>query len=254
MSDDSDLRLIAYRTSAQDVPPIIPAPRHRTWMDNTHEHFAYRCLPLLMANQAGWFILNPHAFQATWSGKRGLPALRIEYADGQHITYKRASSHFGYGILTFGLPYLFRTPPGYNLLARGPANLPKDGIVALEGLIETDWSSASFTMNWQITRPHHPIIFEKDEPICMITPQKRGELEAFQPSLQPIERDPALNALHQKWGDSRRDFLAALEKPGARDSGLSWQKDYFRGQLPDNPAPQHQIRLEIRPFAVAGDE
>ena len=43
------------------------------------------------------------------------------------------SSHFGYGILTWTLPYLFRTPPDWNLLARGPSNLPKDGIQALEG-------------------------------------------------------------------------------------------------------------------------
>ena len=38
-----------------------------------------------------------------------------------------AESLFGHGILTWTLPYLFRTPPGYNLLARGPANWPKDG-------------------------------------------------------------------------------------------------------------------------------
>jgi hypothetical protein len=37
-----------------------------------------------------------------------------------------AISHFGSGILTWNVPYLFRTPPGYNLLVRGPANWPKD--------------------------------------------------------------------------------------------------------------------------------
>jgi Family of unknown function (DUF6065) len=43
---------------------------------------------------------------------------------------------------------VFRTPPGCNLYVRGPANSPKDGIAALEGIIETDWSEATFTMNW----------------------------------------------------------------------------------------------------------
>src|SRR3712207_8402233 len=33
-----------------------------------------------------------------------------------------ARSHFGSGILTWNLPFLFRTPPGYNLHVRGPAN------------------------------------------------------------------------------------------------------------------------------------
>ena len=66
------------------------------------------------------------------------------------------SSNFGYGIVTWYLPYLFRTSPGYNLWVRGPVNSPKDGIVPLEGLVETDWAEATFTVNWKITRPLCP--------------------------------------------------------------------------------------------------
>ena len=65
-------------------------------------------------------------------------------------------SHFGYGLLTFQLPYLFRTPPGYNLLVRGPANCPKDG-AWLDGLVGTDWSPARFFMTWQITRANEGV-------------------------------------------------------------------------------------------------
>ena len=50
------------------------------------------------------------------------------------------ASHFGDGILTWHLPILFRTPPGYNLLVRGPANYPKDAVSPLEGIVETDWA------------------------------------------------------------------------------------------------------------------
>jgi Family of unknown function (DUF6065) len=37
-------------------------------------------------------------------------------------------SHFGDGIRTWHLPMLFRTPPGYKLLVRGPANYPKEAV------------------------------------------------------------------------------------------------------------------------------
>ena len=56
-------------------------------------------------------------------------------------------SHFGSGVLTFHAGYLFRTPPGWAVWARGAPNTVKDGIVPLDGLVETDWLPFTFTMN-----------------------------------------------------------------------------------------------------------
>jgi hypothetical protein len=144
-------------------------------MNATDEHFANRCLPMLIANQAGWFVLNPRALRVTWTGGNSRDSLRIESVGGG--LPPPAVSHFGHGILTWNLPYLFRTPPGYSLLVRGPANWPKDGIYPLEGIV-AGWSEATFTMNWKVTRPDHSITFEEDEPICMVVPFRVGELEA----------------------------------------------------------------------------
>src|SRR4051812_45121993 len=47
----TDLKLIAYRVHTMPSMPIVPAPARRDWMDATHEKFAYRCLPLNIANQ-----------------------------------------------------------------------------------------------------------------------------------------------------------------------------------------------------------
>src|SRR5581483_4200794 len=44
------------------------AERRRDWMDATPAHHAYRCLPLTIANQTGWWIKNPVGFTATWRG------------------------------------------------------------------------------------------------------------------------------------------------------------------------------------------
>jgi len=233
----TDLTIIAYNVSGGLPMPIVPADGKREWMDNTRDRFAYRCLPMLIANQAGWFILNSHRFRMIWNGGQGLNDLHIEYLEGGE-PYP-AISHFGHGILTFSLPYLFRTPTGYNLLARGPANLPKDGIAALEGLVETDLTSATFTMNWKVTRPNYEILFEVGEPVCMIVPQRKGEVEAFRGEIRAIEDAPDTQAEYNAWKDSRATFLDDLRVPGSNAQQIKWQKDYFQA---------HQTKLNVQPF------
>ena len=72
---------------------------------------------------------------------------------------------------------------------RGPANLPKDGATSLEGVIETDWASQPAYHSWKLTRVDHPVTWEDGEPICMVLPQRRGELEEWQPRLEDISVD-----------------------------------------------------------------
>ena len=100
-------------------PRILPAPRWRDWMNATPRRGANRCLPLLMANEAGWILENPAPFTAVWDGSDSRDSIRVEYAPGCPMHHRLASSHFGSGILTFAVPYLFRTAPGFNLLVRG---------------------------------------------------------------------------------------------------------------------------------------
>lgn len=239
-----DQTLTAYRTSP-DPFTIIAAPHKREWMDETPDRFAYRCLPMVIANQAGWWILNPTPFRALWLGGAGLDRIVIESPDDEaHV-----ESHFGSGILTFSLPWLFRTSPGWNILARGPANYHKDGIMPLEGLVETDWSTATFTMNWRFTSQGTWVHFLADEPICQITPMRRGDLEGFSPIELPITTDPELADSHEAWGESRLDFNEALAE--GRDTALvdKWQRHYTRGVTRDgHKAPEHQTQLRLQPF------
>jgi hypothetical protein len=252
--------LIAYRIAPERSLDLVPAPAKRAWMDADTRGFAYRCLPLLIANQAGWFLLNGHEFRATWSGGRTRAAVRIEYLQDGAACEECPShrgpvlSHFGAGIITWLIPYLFRTPAGYNLLARGPANWPKDGAAPLEGLIETDWAVAAFTMNWKLTRPKHPVTFARGEPICMLVPQRRGELESFQPEIRELAAEPELKQAHAAWNDGRKQFLVAkyLAGPASLSAGSRpWQGEYFRGTAPDGTtAPEHQTKLHLRSFEM----
>ncbi len=243
----SEPKLIAYRVGGWSPMRLVAAPSSRSWMDATDMRFANRCLPLKIANQAGWFVLNSHAVRVTWSGGNGLSDLEIEPLDGSAAP--AAASHFGYGILTWEIPYLFRTPPGYNLHARGPANWPKDGAYPLEGIVETDWAVSTFTMNWKLTRADLPVVFEADEPVCMIVPERRGELESFRPEIRDIEADPELSSAYQQWAQSRARFNSELKVPDSEAVKRSWQKHYSQGTSPSGlRAAEHQTKLKLKDF------
>jgi hypothetical protein len=202
---------------------------------------------MLIANQSGWFVLNERAFEARWTGKRDPSGVEIRYLNegpGGSVT-----SHFGEGIITWHIPYLFSTPEGYNLLVRGPANWPKDAVYALEGLVESDWSPATFTMNWKLTRTDHWVRFERGEPICMLVPQQRGELETFDPDMRDLARNRELQAGFKTWSESRSQFLGALKRQDPEAAGQKWQKHYFQGRAPEGePTDEHQTVLSLRPF------
>lgn len=186
--------------------------------------------------------------RVVWNGNDDRNALTIAVEDGPKNAPSPAISHFAYGIVTFNVNYLFRTPPGYNLWARGPANLPKHGIQALEGIIETDWSVAPFTMNWKVTAANLPVTFEIGEPICMISPIKRGELESFTPRLADLASDPNLQKGYVRWYESRNRFNRELAKGTDWAQAKAWQKDYIRGLGPGVRADEHQTKLKVREF------
>ena len=241
---EDELALLAYRVGP---PPaaLVPAPPTRAWIEATPERFARRCLPLMMACQGGWFVLNSRTFQATWDGGDGVEAVQLNYFPAEP-PYP-AISHFGSGIVTFHVPYLFRTPPGWNLLARGPANWPKDGIFPLEGLVETDWATATFTMNWKFTAADRPVTFEAGEPFCMLVPQRRGDVGRFRPEVLEIASVPDLQAGYAAWQASRARFLADLKVPGSEAAKQKWEKHYFRGMSPDGTvAPAHETKLDLK--------
>lgn len=251
--NDAEHEFIAYHGSGLERVRIVSGARWREWMNATEQRFANRCLPLLMANEAGWALLNPVGLTATWAGGPHTSDVTIQF-DALVARRPPAESNFGYGIITWSVPLLFRTPPGYNLLARGPVNLPKDGASALEGLVETDCAVTTFTMNWQLTRPGHPVRFEEGEPFCMLVPQRRGELESFRPVHRDLSAAPqirtGLKVFRTRRDDlQKRKFIADFIGRNAK-AWDEWEATYFRGRHPDGtPFPDHQTKLRLREFA-----
>ena len=246
-SDAPPLPLIAYDVDSPLKTNLVPGGPTRAWMDATPRRFAYRCLPMVIANQWGWMIETRHRVEAIWDGTDRATGLVVTSANGVPST--AASSHFGCGVLTFHVGFLFRTPPGYNLHVRGPANWPKDGISALEGVIESDWAESTFTMNWKMTRPNHRVVFEAGEPIAMISPVRRGELERFSAETHMLSRNPELRTRYTEWSASRGKFNADLKTADSDARKQGWQKDYVRGRsVLGEQAPEHQTSVALTPF------
>lgn len=243
------MKLTCYETST-DPLLIRPAPPERDWMDATNQGFAYRCLPLAIANAHGWEILSPATFDAEWTGSNDINGVRITpltpFGD-----YPPVLSHFGEGVLTFHVSALFRTDPKVNLWVGGPINRPKHGIYALTGVVETDWSVASFTMNWKFTAPGIRVRFEKDEPFCHVFPIPRGNLDEIQPELTSLSNaTPDDYYGYVAWRDSRTQFIDTLNTPGSAANKAGWERTYFQGNRADGKpgAPDHQTRIRLKPF------
>jgi len=260
------LWLKAYAVGSTEGWSIEPAPTKRPWMDETYQKIAYRCLPLIAANQAGWIVRCPANFFAVWSGKIDNYGVRLTYApDSAHLT-GTALSHFGSGLLTFVLPWLFRTSPGYGLLIRGMTNEVKDNAVALDGVVESDWSPYTFTMSWKIVRAEVPVHFRKGDAVCLLQPFPLDLLERFDCSLESYDSLPP--DVQKGFQDfvNRRSSASAVAQQGHYET----QRDYFAGRYPDgsaaryatgagearaeseaapSSAPEHRTTFDLKPFA-----
>ena len=235
-------QITAYRVGGTPFE-IRPAPHTREWMDNTHQKFAYRCLPLVTANCYGWELLCPETFTATWNGKDGLGAIDIV----PRVNF--VVSHFGYGILTFHIPYLFRTGKEADLLVSGPINYfwGMDAI-PLEGIVETSWSPMTFTMNWLLTAINGAVTFEKGFPICRIAPVARRFLDNYEATVIEYQHIPEeILTAHDEWSKSRRTFQEQLNAGDTETVKKGWQKTYYKQakltKLPQFKTPCSQPSL-----------
>lgn len=235
MAKKSKQTITAYKLNETPGWTITPAPWSRQWMDETPGKGAYRCLPLTMANQAGWVIRSPFSFTAEWDGSPTPgESIQFHFDDQDKEAPKWLQSHFGNGIITFRLPFLFRTPPGIGLLVRGMPNYPIVNFSPLEGLVETDWTAASFTMNWKITESKRQVIFSKEDPVCFIQPFDLALPEQLEARSCDIDENPKEKKQHFDWKDSRNEFLRDLKKHKG-----GWQKNYYKGLNNEGKKSEH---------------
>lgn len=207
--------IVAQEVTAPDGIDLVPAVPRRDWMDQSPNGFANRCLPMLMANSLGWDVRTTHAYTfehtdhdsilCTFHDERGRPNL---YPMG----------HFGGGIVTWSVPWLIRTPPGWDLLVMPSANRPLPyGVDVLSGLVESDHTNESFTLNWMLAKGA-VVEMRPGDVIATLLPYPTKMLQEMGTRLAtgtpPYE--------YFEWHRSRSEFLA--NERGPKD----WQKGYWR--------------------------
>ena len=213
---------------------VVPGSNRRDWMDETPHKYAYRCLPLQIANCTGWDVYPPCDFVVNWSGGQHMSDLQINYEDSHHHF---AHSSFGCGILTMHSGYLFKTEPGWDMLATGPINEPIDWGYPLTGVVETFWLDFTFTFNIKLFKPGWFKI-SKDKPVARIMPYPHKiDIET---SVVDILSDAEQAEKYKEWEKDRVQKIREVQ--GAFNQGQNmgeviinepkthWEKNYYIGQ------------------------
>ena len=180
---------------------LRPSPARRHWMDLSPH--AYKCLPMVIANQWGWQILCPTEVTVTWDGTPNASGVSVDVAPQYRPAIK---SQFGSGIVTFSPPWLFRTPSGWDLYLKGPSNRWKDNCVPLEGVIETWWLNYTFTLNWKLVQPG-TVTFAQGESLGQLVPVPHATFQdatALEAPIGLIEPRAAEELL--EWQEKRRQL------------------------------------------------
>lgn len=227
-----------------DVAELIrPARAPRQWMDRTPDRYVYRCIPLSAANTMGWEILNPVACELLWNGLT--PPDQVFVYQQNPVRYG-PRSHFGSGVVTWELPFLFRTPPGYGLVVCGPGNHDHPHISPLDAFVRTDWLPFPFTVNWRLTAKGEPVRFEKHEPIARVFPFPLNLLEETRVELADLGSNPKLESEFHEWREQRTTHYQQRRQAEARhpqgdiQREGQWSRRYARGADAKAAGHRHQ--------------
>lgn len=240
MSEDKFITII--RNTHSNSIKVTPGERKRSWMDETGNKFAYRCLPLTVANQYGWDFLVPETFQATWNGQPGVDAITITSESGN----LNVSSRFGSGILTFNIEVIIKTDKSTNLMITGPINFGKNYVFPMSGVLETDWMPYTFTMNYKFIEPNQTVTFEKGEPFCRIFPVPKN-IEEYKFTFDLPENHQDLKTEEANWATARAKFMEAAPTYNSKEWSENLPGFYYKGVYADGTTPDtdHKTRLAL---------
>jgi GT2 family glycosyltransferase len=193
--------------------PIDCSRRERDWIQE-HEP-VYASLPLDSANDKGWVLQCPHAFEATWNGGPDAQDIDIRFDDAQSPIPSFVQSHLGGGLLTLYSGYQCKTEHEVVLWIRGPINSPKDGLCPLEQIVDTSILPCTISIYWKFTRPHHTVRFEAGEPFCTLLPYAKKDIGNVAEEVLEVEEN--LSALEQDFQQMIQDpaVLRVLQKLSA---------------------------------------
>ena len=122
------------------------------------------------------------------------------------------------GLIQLWTGIVARTAPGWSLLVRAPANVPRSGSYELfEGIIETDRWFGPLITNMRLTKTDVPIDFRADFPLLQLQPLPRQAYEDT--TLNNYELVPELNQLTPEDWDGYYDTVVRPHVQEVRPRG-----------------------------------
>lgn len=154
------------------------------------------CEPATSASGFGYYMFPPIGFSVMWDGHDILwtyegvgewfplksvqfPGFRDQFEATAPDEIKDFSPPFlgalqESGLIQLWTGFVVRTAPGYSLLVRAPANLPRaGGYEHFEGIVETDRWFGPLITNIRLTKTDVPIDFRPDYPLLQVQPIPR---------------------------------------------------------------------------------
>ncbi len=208
----------------RDVFQIVPLSLQRDWMSETRGKYAYKCLPLNIANQYGWAVLSPADFSVSWYG--GAHENNVEvYSEDPTFKQDMVISHFGEGTFTLQLDFIIQTPENYSTYIRGIPNKLDSVLKPLDAIVETDWLPYPFTYNFRFTETGE-VSFKKGEPLLCFFPIERNSVENFKISELRLSTNPEMKDDFEKLLNLR------FETTKESNQGIVLQRFYALMQAP----------------------
>lgn len=213
------------------------------------------CEPSTSASGYGYYIFPPTNFSLQWDGRDIMwtfdgapdwmplksvqfPGFRTSFEAAAPQEIQEYAPPFLAALQEPGLVQLWsgiiaRTAPGWSLLVRAPANIPRSGgYEPFEGIIETDRWFGPLLTNIRLLKTDLPIDFRADFPLLQVQPLPRHAYDDA--TLNNYELVPDLNQLTpEDWDDyydtvvrphvqevrPRGQYAAAARKRRAAETG-----------------------------------
>lgn len=215
------------------VEPMIGKSK-RDWFDKNF----YFCLPLVIGNQYGFGIKSMYSFTAISPSDGSPTIIKFEEPYDDHNDIQVIGDHFGAGIITIANRFLFRTPPGINLMTIQPPNIFIPGLAAMTGVVETDNIRMSFTFNLKITIKDFEVKVNKGDIIAAFIPIERYSVEKYKiKNLRDLFDEQIINSeMNEIEGFSKSKDLY--------NNGQQMERTYFNGIHPNGTLfKDHQKRV-----------
>ncbi|HYF08021.1 MAG TPA: DUF6065 family protein [Acetobacteraceae bacterium] len=201
--------------------PSVPAPERadRSGLGMLPTRAFRYCDAVTTAAGFGWHVFAPLDFSLLWDGEEvcwtmdgldeWLPLGAAQFPDFRTLFDSAAPEDVqGYsppflsaipepGVVQVWTGLLARTAPGWSLLLRAPANLPKaPGYEAYEGVVETDRWFLPLFINLRLTRTDSPVLISTERPLLQAQP-----LPQFAYADSVLNAAPLVEAL-ESWGEA----------------------------------------------------